>query len=209
MSLNGSRRSDVRNLFSFSILSATVGVAVGFIMMVATLYATLFVGTQNEQITNLAMQDIKSKSLSSKIEEANRIINQSEEAADFSVFAVWSLAGLLLYALVSALMFGFKASRGAAVAVWFSSNDGRVSIVEEIVARAGLRIVGVLGIYFLYRIVFLVSPYLLVLASEVRRDQSMLNIAVLSGAMFVVGLLLVYLSTIMLRLIALRTRIFL
>lgn len=36
---------EIHNIFSFSIISATIGIVVGFIMLAATVYVTVFVGT--------------------------------------------------------------------------------------------------------------------------------------------------------------------
>lgn len=207
--LNDHDYSEARNLFSFSILSAALAILGGFTLLVATLYATVFVGTQTGQLTDLALQQVRSKSFPSKLEETRQMVNQSEEAAQFAVFIVWSLAGLLLCTTASAVVFGFKASQGAVSAVWFSPRNGRARVAEEIAARVGIRTLGILGLYVLYKLALLASPYLLIWIAEVRYEQSIVMIATVSGAMFVIGLFSVYVASLMLRLVTLRTRVFL
>lgn len=196
------------NLFWFSIISGTLAVVFGLILSLFILYMTIFAGTQTEKLAYLATQQATSQPFSSKVEDANKIINQNELFANLSVFVFWSLAGLALYSICSVLLFGLQAIRGAAVGVWFSPKSERASIVEEMLARTGVRVVGIFGLYALYKAVLVASPYVLVWVVNIRENPTLFSLIAICISMFMAGVLAIYLATLFLRLVTLRTRVF-
>lgn len=139
--------------------------------------------------------------------ELSEKVNTSELAADISVFGLWALVGLAGYAIISSIMRVIRQTAQFHDELEYSHTDKRAVIIESVI-HLGVRLLAVGGLYILLMLLLTRAVPLFALQfRSLNPSDTLLFITncLLAGALIVVS---THAVTILLRLVALRTRVF-
>lgn len=148
--------------------------------------------------------ELRSSTIQNEFEMATTVVNQSRFAADFAVFILWAIAGLVSYAIVVSIHNGFKNLQSFEHEL-AALGANRPRVVTEQLERFGIRIAAIGGVYLLYVFFMKIQlPYLI----QLMRSSSDVTHLVAGGIVVIASVMMTwYVVVLLMRFIFLRTRL--
>ncbi len=193
-------------LLSPSTGGMVVSLFVSMFTVAITIYLTVLKGTEVELYTRELAQ--VPSDLRSQLGALSQSVNNSEIVATGSVFILWCMLGVIIYALVMALLHAVRGSASFVGTLQFIPDNQKPHLLLEVTERLLLRLLGAAGLFGLYKFTVLGSLPILYALQKLKLQPELLSIALSITVTFVVTMLVLYLLTICLRLIMLRVRLF-
>lgn len=200
-----SRTGASLSLISPSSFEVILGLIISIGALIALFTPILYVGSDFE--TYFQFVEKKPTGVYGDYQDISAQVNSSKLAADTSVFTLWAITGLLGYALIASGMKVIANLEGLKDELNYTHANKR-SVLIEALEHAVVRIGGLFGLYSLAEIfVTAIVPYILLLAHQsVGASGFMLALNLFIAFLIVMGT--VHLATILIRLIVLKTRVF-
>ncbi len=186
---------------SGALLSAVIGIMVVLAIMTPRFYEMINVDFYVSYIADSPSDIIRQS------EEASTIVNSSKFAADASVFVVWSIAGLIGYALVAAIARSLRNTREFIQELEYSERH-RKDVEREALIHAILRIAAACCIALFYLTFMNVLLPLVVVFVHAALASPLAWAVLYITLAAIITILSVHISVVLGRLALLRTRIF-
>ncbi len=135
-------------------------------------------------------------------------INNNSTIADSAIFMVWVIVGMLVYVAGEMIYRSFKGSKEFVDEMNHTAPQSRQSLIKEGVQHLVFRLLGIAGVYGLYKALLILLPPLVLNIYHLIRFDELWAVLLLLGGAFVFGALVVHWLTLCLRLLRYRLRVF-
>lgn len=201
-----SRFHTVGRLLAPSSASVIAAMFISMLTVAITMYYTVYKGSMLEEYGRQLAQE--QNNYRAQLDLLVAAVNSSEFAATAYTVVVWSVSGVVVFALGMAAL---HIVRGGAMFVGnlrFLSGDDRPQLLVAVAERLFLRLLGAAGLFGIYQLTLLGAVPILYTLQQLKIQPEILSVIASVAVTIIITMILVHLSTVVLRLLTLRVRLF-